>query len=270
MSNSKNNFRPAELSTDELSRALYETSVKLEQANKELTELHKQQQELFLNISHDLRAPVALVKSSIEAILIHPPESKEDLKNSLTLVNKRICQMEKMVNDIFLLASFDTGRFSFHPDIINIGLFLEDIYYMYEADELFSTRNLELDIPEDFPYNVVLDPNLFTKVIDNLFMNALKFTNNNDTIKLSAYPTVDNFICIEFSDSGIGIKEEHLQHIFDRSYMVEEARTPNNDNGHGLGLSIVTSIVDMHGGTITCQSKYEQGTSFIIRVPILN
>ena len=74
---SKNTFKPAELSTEELNKALYETSVKLQEANKELTDIHNQQKELFLNISHDLRAPVALAKSSIEAMLIHQPDSKE-------------------------------------------------------------------------------------------------------------------------------------------------------------------------------------------------
>lgn len=264
----KNIFKPAELSSEELSRALYETSVKLQQANKELTEIHNQQRELFLNISHDLRAPVALAKSSIEAMIIHQPESKEEIHQGLELIDRRISQMEKMVNDIFMLASLDAKRIPFHPEIINIGLFLEDIYYMYDADELFSSRDLALDIPMEFPYDVNLDPDLFTKVIDNLFMNALKFTSDNDTIALSSYPISDDMLCIKVTDSGIGIAPEHVEHIFDRSYMVEDARTPGSNKGHGLGLSIVSSIVELHGGTITCESEYGVGTSFLINMPI--
>ena len=266
--NSKNSFTPASLSTEELSKALYETSLKLQQANDELTEIHNQQKELFLNISHDLRAPIALVKSSIEAMLIHQPESKEDIHNELDIINKRILQMEKMVNNIFLLASLDAKRIPFHPEIINIGLFLEDLFYMYEADELFSERNLTLDIPIDFPYDVSLDPDLFTTVINNLFMNALKFTHKGDSISLSAYPFSDTMICIQITDSGIGIAPEHLTHIFNRSYMVEDARTPGQNTGHGLGLSIVTSIVELHNGEIKCESEYGTGTSFMIYLPV--
>ena len=265
---SKNTFKPAELSTEELNKALYETSVKLQEANKELTDIHNQQKELFLNISHELRAPVALAKSSIEAMLIHQPDSKEEIHKELDLVYKRISQMEKMVNDIFTLASLDAKRIPFHPEVLNLGLFLEDLFYMFEADELFSKRDLALDFPVDFPYEVSIDPDLFTKVLNNLFMNALKFTNESDTITLSAYPASDNMICIKITDSGIGIKEEHITHIFDRSYMVEDARTPGLNKGHGLGLSIVKSIVELHGGTITCESKYGEYTSFIINIPI--
>ena len=265
---SKNTFKPAELSTEELNKALYETSVKLQEANKELTDIHNQQKELFLNISHDLRAPVALAKSSIEAMLIHQPDSKEEIHKELDLVYKRISQMEKMVNDIFTLASLDAKRIPFHPEVLNLGLFLEDLFYMFEADELFSKRDLALDFPVDFPYEVSIDPDLFTKVLNNLFMNALKFTNESDTITLSAYPASDNMICIKITDSGIGIKEEHITHIFDRSYMVEDARTPGLNKGHGLGLSIVKSIVELHGGTITCESVYGDYTSFIINIPI--
>lgn len=264
---SKNTFKPAELSTEELNKALYETSVKLQEANKELTDIHNQQKELFLNISHDLRAPVALAKSSIEAMLIHQPASKEEIHKELDLVYKRISQMEKMVNDIFTLASLDAKRIPFHPEVLNLGLFLEDLFYMFEADELFSKRDLALDFPVEFPYEVSIDPDLFTKVLNNLFMNALKFTTENDTISLSAYPSSDNMICIKITDSGIGIKDEHITHIFDRSYMVEDARTPGLDKGHGLGLSIVKSIVELHGGTITCESEYGEYTSFIINIP---
>ena len=265
---SKNTFKPAELSTEELNKALYETSVKLQEANKELTDIHNQQKELFLNISHDLRAPVALAKSSIEAMLIHQPDSKQEIHKELDLVYKRISQMEKMVNDIFTLASLDAKRIPFHPEVLNLGLFLEDLFYMFEADELFSKRDLALDFPVEFPYEVSIDPDLFTKVLNNLFMNALKFTTENDTISLSAYPSSDNMICIKITDSGIGIKDEHITHIFDRSYMVEDARTPGLDKGHGLGLSIVKSIVELHGGTITCESVYGDYTSFIINIPI--
>ena len=265
---SKNTFKPAELSTEELNKALYETSVKLQEANKELTDIHNQQKELFLNISHDLRAPVALAKSSIEAMLIHQPDSKEEIHKELDLVYKRISQMEKMVNDIFTLASLDAKRIPFLPEVLNLGLFLEDLFYMFEADELFSKRDLALDFPVEFPYEVSIDPDLFTKVLNNLFMNALKFTTENDTISLSAYPASDNMICIKITDSGIGIKDEHITHIFDRSYMVEDARTPGLDKGHGLGLSIVKSIVELHGGTITCESVYGDYTSFIINIPI--
>ena len=265
---SKNTFKPAELSTEELNKALYETSVKLQEANKELTDIHNQQKELFLNISHDLRAPVALAKSSIEAMLIHQPDSKEEIHKELDLVYKRISQMEKMVNDIFTLASLDAKRIPFHPEVLNLGLFLEDLFYMFEADELFSKRDLALDFPVEFPYEVSIDPDLFTKVLNNLFMNALKFTTENDTISLSAYPSSDNMICIKITDSGIGTKDEHITHIFDRSYMVEDARTPGLDKGHGLGLSIVKSIVELHGGTITCESVYGDYTSFIINIPI--
>lgn len=264
----KNIFKPAELSSEELNRALYETSVKLQHANKELTDIHNQQKELFLNISHDLRAPVALAKSSIESMLIHQPESKEEIHKELDLVYKRISQMEKMVNDIFTLASIDAKRIPFHPEVVNLGLFLEDIFYMFEADELFSKRDLALDIPVELPYDVNLDPDLFTTVINNLFMNALKFTKDNDTIALSAYPVSDNMICIKITDSGIGIKQEHIEHIFDRSYMVEDARTPGQNKGHGLGLSIVKSIVELHDGSITCESEYGVFTSFFINIPI--
>ncbi|MNN60054.1 Alkaline phosphatase synthesis sensor protein PhoR [compost metagenome] len=109
------------------------------------------------------------------------------------------------------------------------------------------------------------DESLLDTVWDNLFTNALKYNMPNGSIQIEL-ADFEDYVTIQFIDTGIGIQEEELPQLFERFYRVDTSRT---EEGTGLGLAIVKQIVDLHGGSITISSKLEEGTSILITLPRL-
>ena len=115
-----------------------------------------------------------------------------------------------------------------------------------------------------------IDIQKIIRVLDNLFTNAAKYSDDGAEIRLSAQKSEDRkMLIVSVSDTGYGISEEALPYIFGRTYTVSSARTPNSKTGSGLGLSIVKAIIERHGGTIRCESEQDKGSSFIFTLPIM-
>lgn len=272
MSASKNQFAKPELSVEELSHALYETTIKLQATNEQLIKQEQQNKEFYANISHDLRAPVTAINNSIEYLLSDTSIPKDEYINTLQIMQKRTIYLSKLINDVFLLSSLesssnDPAHSKLHKELVDIGFFLEDYFYMCEADKKFENANLALAIPEDFSLTMEIDPKLMQRVLDNLFTNSLKYSKNTPFITLGAYIS-DSMLHIYIEDQGIGIAKKHLNKIFERSYMVQRARTPDHQNSSGFGLAIVKAIIEQHGGTIHCESELKKGSKFTISLPI--
>lgn len=269
MNRTKNNFQKPELSVDELSHALYEVSQQLQQANLELQRQKKEQIEFYANISHDLRSPITAISNSIEYLMSADSLSQKDLQNTLTVMQHRTAYLEHLINDIFLLSSLDSSNVPIRTEPVDIRFYLEDYFYLCEADSKYQNAHLALTISNDLDLTLQIDPRLMHRVLDNLFTNALKYAKEAPSITLGAY--VDkpaSKLVIYVADTGIGIAGEHLDKIFDRSYMIEKARTPKSASSSGFGLSIVKSVVKHHNGTVTCESELGKGSKFIITLPI--
>ncbi|MCR4902025.1 MAG: HAMP domain-containing histidine kinase [Butyrivibrio sp.] len=253
----KKSFEKPELSVEDLSHALYE-------ANLKLTKTIEERDEIFANISHDLRSPITAIRSSVEYIqsLDHPTE--DDLNSAIKLIDTRSQVLQKMVNDIFLLTKIDSSSYNLNFVSVPAIPFLEDTFYTYDAEPEFSQRELILDVNSDLSGSINIDIENIKRVLDNLFNNALKFTGPDDKIILSAGLNSDNDkILITVSDTGIGIEKDKLPLVFNRTYRISDARTPNNNPGAGLGLSICRSIIEKHNGSIWCTSEGKgHGTSF--------
>lgn len=266
MNNKKSKFIEPELTVSELSRALYKANQQLSDTNQKLIEAKRERDEIFANISHDLRSPITAIRNTLELIKSSENMSKEELNKMLELIDKRSHYLEDLINDVFLLSSLDIKK-EIHPEKLNIGMFLEEFYFTTETDNKFAKRELILDVPQDFPHDVNIDPNLFLRVLDNLFSNALKYSNDNASITLGVTLKNASTVQIYIKDTGIGMAKEHLEHIFERTYRIDEARTPGSSGGCGLGLAIVKSIVDMHKGEIYCESTIGKGSTFYIELP---
>lgn len=260
-------FEKPELSVEELSKALYEVNLKLQAANDKLKQQEAERLAFYANISHDLRAPITALSNSIEYLLTDTSLTQEDFLSTLNIMQKRTDYMGHLINDIFLLSSLESSNDKVHMENVDIGFFLEDYFYMCEADSCYENVNLQLDMDENFSLFINIDPVLMHRILDNLFANALKYSNKSACITLSAYAKDKNLI-IKVKDNGIGIAKEHLPHIFERSYMAQNSRTPNSTSSSGFGLAIAKSIVEHHNGTISCISTLGEGSTFEIRLPI--
>jgi len=263
----KKQFETPSLTIEELTAELYLSKKDLKKANDMLIEQEKNRTELFANLSHDLRSPITALRNSIDYIQTMEEYNKEELQPLLNLMQSRILTLEALINNLFLLTTLENTAIPFHFEQIGIGMFLEEFFFNCEADKKYSNRELVLDVPMDMDAVLSIDTAQFIRVLDNLFGNALKYSEDGATITLSASQS-ESTVTISVSDTGIGMTPEQCEKVFDRSYMAAPARTPSAKTGCGLGLSIVKTIVERHGGKIECKSELKKGSTFTIVLPL--
>ena len=238
-------------SEDELAKALYI-------ANKKMSDMEEKRSEMFANISHDLRAPLAAINGRLEYLI---GELEKDNKN------QRGKGMEKLIEDIFLMARLDNAIVNVKLEKVPVAFFLEDYFYMINEEPKYKDRKIISEIPENLTQEINIDTEKITRVLDNLFTNALKYSNSGDKIILGL--KIENQKAVIYvKDNGIGIDSDALEKIFERCYKVQEARTPGAEASYGLGLAIAKSFVELCGGNIRCESERFYGTTFYIEFPL--
>lgn len=254
------------------SNTVAELSKKLLEANAKLKEAELERKLMLENISHDLRAPLTAIRSAIDYLKARDekeglPASSKDLSDMLRLIDNRALTLEVLVQDLFYLTSLESGRDELKMQRIPIAQFLEEYFFAAQIDERYAQRNLLLEIPEDDDSFVSMDIGKMSRVLDNLFTNARKYSEDGSDITLGMERVGD---CVRFfvRDTGLGIPEDEVAHIFDRTYRVSKSRTPAGETSSGLGLSIVKSIVDQHGGRVWCESNLGEGSCFFVELPV--
>ncbi len=261
-------FVKPELSVKELTKELYRVNLLLQEKNDALERSELKRRELFNNISHDLRSPLTSINSHVEYLLSFNDFDISEIHEELCLVKERIGALDAMINDIFFMTSLDEIEFT--NTVLkdtNIHDFLNRLQKIYINDRRYASRTLTFETNIDKNVSMYVDPNLIRRAIDNLYSNALKFTSSKSTLSFTCVLDKET-ITFSLRDTGIGIAKNHISRLFDRSYQVESARTPGNNKGCGLGLSIVKSIIEYHNGTVWCESKLDEGSIFYISLPI--
>ena len=263
----KKYFTEPKLKVEELTIALSQTKAELYETNEKLKQTERNRSELFANISHDLRSPLTALKSTVEYMASLDNYDKVEMKYLIDVMSSRIHILENLVNESYLLTTLENTAIPLQYEIVGIGSFLEEFFYTRLADSKYDNRNLILNVPEQFEYPVKMDTGCFERVLDNLFTNALKYSDDGALIKLSARKA-DGRINIEIQDTGRGINQTEVNKIFERAYQVEKSRTPDVKRGSGLGLAIVKLILNRHQADIRCESEYGKGSKFIISIPL--
>ena len=227
-----------------------------EQAER-LLELDKQKTEFFQNISHEFRTPITLIQGPLESAItsqqgLSTSQSKIALRNSRRLL--------RLVNQLLDLQRLDAGRMQpkFHPcDLV------EFVHQIVESFRPYCERKgLRLVTEFETCPNIYLDIEKFDKVVYNLLSNAMKFTPEGGTIAIRVRPNRENCI-LQVQDTGIGIKQEQIAHLFERFRQAEGSENRSYE-GTGLGLALVKELVEVHGGQVTVQSEYGVGTTFTV------
>lgn len=245
-------------------------TLQLALANKKLKNIENMRTDMLANISHDLRTPMTAIRSSVDYLNSFSKDSMisyEELSATLRIIDMRCTTLEKLINDLFFLTSLENSANDMHYTDISFLPFLEEYYFSTEADGRFDDRQLFLDIPDDLKVNVKIDSECIITVLDNLFVNALKYSASGAEIRLNAFLADEHTICVSLRDTGIGIPEDCLTKIFQRSFTVSHSRTPNTSTGSGLGLSIVKSIIERHNGNVWCESELGKGSIFYFTLP---
>jgi adenylate cyclase len=233
---------------------LYQTT--RQQAEK-LLELDRQKTEFFQNVSHEFRTPLTLTIGPLESAV----EQQQGLsyeQSVIALRNSR--RLLRLVNQLLDLQRLDAGRMQPHFRPCNLLAFVEQIvdsFRPYCAKKQIALLARLADCPA-----VYLDQEKFDKVLYNLLSNAIKFTEAGGTIEVTLQST-ETHCLVQVKDTGIGIRTDQLPYLFDR-FRQADGSASRGYEGSGLGLALVKELVDLHGGKVTVESVYGEGTTFSV------
>jgi signal transduction histidine kinase/DNA-binding response OmpR family regulator/ligand-binding sensor domain-containing protein len=239
----------------------------LENQAKKLLELDQLKSDFFANISHEFRTPLTLIKGQLENVLGMVKDAT--VKKKLNIAFNNSHKLNRLINQVLDLSKLESGKMKLEFELTNIVPLLRNRIASFEslAEQNKVTIEFNSNI-ETLQLNI--DKEKIEEVIDNLLSNAFKFTPQNGKISLMLVEEKSEFAgnaVITISDTGIGIPENKLEHIFDRFYQADNSSTKQFE-GTGLGLSIVKELIELHGGSITVTSKVNSGTRFSIYLPI--
>jgi heavy metal sensor kinase len=243
---------------DEIKRLADTFNDMIERLDKSFTSQH----EFIQDISHELRTPLTILKGELE-VTLKKLRSPEEYAAVLTSSLEEIGKMSRVIEDLLVLARFDTNQIALEIRRVDLnsvlGRVIDDMKVLAEQKDIdmsFSRQdNLTLDG----------DEGQLRRLFVNMLDNAIKYTSRKGKVIVMANKDPGRAKVV-VSDTGVGIPEDELPYIFDRFYQVSRARRANH--GFGLGLSIAKSIVESHHGTISCVSQPGQGATFTVSIPL--
>jgi len=227
---------------------------------------------MFLaNITHELRTPLNILLSSTQLInyYIKSSESidKMKLRKLIDIQTQNCNRLLRLVNNLIDITKIDTSNFKLVYTKCNIVEIVEQI--TMSVVEYIKTKGINIIFDTDVEEKIVMcDLDAIERIILNLLSNAVKFTPKGGTIYVSI-EDLQTYVRISVKDTGIGIREDMLDTIFERFKQVDDLLTRKNE-GSGIGLSLVKALVEMHGGKIKVISEYQCGSEFIVDLPVGN
>ena len=230
-----------------------------------LDESRRQRELLFRNIAHELRTPLSLLRGEIEAMIdgLYPVNAE-----SLRSLHEEIGVLDRLVSDIRSITTMESADFSLEYRPVDLGAVLGRLKAAFAKEAAEHGIAIEVRCDAELPL-ISADPGRLTQVLSNLIANAIHHSHSADTIVLAAHAEGDgsNWLEISVRDNGRGVPEAQLEHIFDRLYRVDNARS-RSSGGSGLGLAITRQIVEAHGGTICAASVPDGGLQVTARLPL--
>jgi signal transduction histidine kinase len=220
------------------------------------------QRQFIADASHELRNPLAIIRTNVDVALADPHADPDDLRHTITVVKRASDRMARLVDDLLALARRQEPTFEHEP--VDLGAAVA------EASDDFVVpavaRNIVLDRAIAPGVIVTGDRDALKRAVANLLENAVRLTPAGSRIRLATGSEGDR-AWIAVADEGPGIAAEDQAHVFDRFWRADKARS-RADGGTGLGLAIVRQIAESHGGEVRLHSKPGVGSSFVIWLPI--
>lgn len=240
--------------------------------NEAKTETIMKQREEFLSVcAHDLRSPLGLIQSNLSLLLTNSKSGLNDFQSELvTRAKRQAGQAITLVNDLLDVMSFEQGLKPQY-EMLNIHSFLKEFHADYSAQAEQKGISVQYDNPVK-DWRVLADADRIRQLLQNLFVNAVKFTEKDKKIYINVIPFTGRrkndppypMIIVSIKDEGRGIPQKELQLIFDRFTQVKDA---GRDQGRGLGLTVAKQISTLHDGNIWVQSVEGEGSTFFVLFP---
>jgi signal transduction histidine kinase len=238
-------------------------------AKIEMKKLLKQQEEFFANISHELNTPLNVISSTIQLLDLFIKEddfplNKASMEKYVYSLNHNCYRLLKLIGNIVDLSKIASGYYKLNKSTGDMVKLTRDIVFL--ASEYMKNKDLQLIFTTNIEKKLMnFDIEKIQRVLLNLLSNAIKFTHPGNKVYVNLIAN-NNEVEVSVSDTGIGIDEEHVKTIFNRFNQVDKSLNRNTE-GIGNGLSIVKSIVELHGGRVLVNSRLGEGSKFTFTLP---
>jgi len=229
-----------------------------------MEDLFNAQKQFISDVSHELRTPLTVIKGNVE--LLQRMECVEEEEEEIQAIQREVNRMTRMVQDLLLLAQAETGRLPMDLREVSLDTLLLEVH---QEAEVLAGDEIEVILQDLDQAEVKGDGDRLKQVMINLVSNAIKYTPPGGRVTLNLEKG-DRQAALSVEDTGPGIPEDDIPHIFKRFYRTEKARTRTEESGVGLGLSIVYWIVESHQGEIEVESELGKGSKFTVYLPLLD
>ncbi|WP_099466512.1 sensor histidine kinase [Konateibacter massiliensis] len=226
--------------------------------------LDDSRQEFVSNVSHELKTPLTSMKVLADSLIAQEEVPIELYKEFMVDIAEEIDRENKIINDLLSLVKLDKTSADLNITSVDVNGLLEQI--LKRLKPIAAKQNIELLFESFRPVTAEVDEVKISLAISNLVENAIKYNTENGWVHVSLNAD-HKYFYIKVADSGIGIPEDSLEHIYERFYRVDKSHS-REIGGTGLGLSITRNAILMHRGAIKVYSKEEEGTTFTVRVPL--
>ncbi|GAC1373417.1 MAG: ATP-binding protein [Ktedonobacteraceae bacterium] len=224
------------------------------------------QHRFVADASHELRTPIAVIRSMTDLALLQDLSSQE-YTTLLENINTETERLGHLISDLLALARADEGQSLFEREPVRLDLLVGAV--VANAEMLALERDITIQVQQMGAVTIQGDEARLIQAIMNLLDNALLYTNAGGRVTLSIEKK-PNMVILRIIDTGIGIAPEHTPYIFERFYRIDPARVRTEGNSSGLGLAIVKWIIQAHGGSIRVESKVGKGSTFSVTLPLLS
>lgn len=234
------------------------------QMSEQVHNLDEARNQFVSNASHELKTPLSTIKILVESMMYEEGMDPQLRREFLGDIDREIDRLSSVVGDLLTLVHIDSHKLRLRREMMVFADTVRET--VSRLTPLVKKRSQTLNMCIEDECEMFADPGKLSQVCYNIIENAIKYTPDGGTISVSLHRAGRDAV-LEIADTGVGIPEEDLAHVFDRFYRVDKARS-RDTGGTGLGLSIVQQIVRLHAGSVTVQSGQGKGTTFTVQLPV--
>ena len=234
------------------------------QMSEQVHNLDEARNQFVSNASHELKTPLATIKILVESMMYQDDMDPQLRAEFLSDIDKEIDRLSSVVGDLLTLVHIDSHKLRLRREMMVFSDTVRETVSRLTPLAKKRRQQIEMHIEDDC--EMFADPGKLAQVCYNIIENAIKYTPDGGKITVSLHKSGRDAV-LDISDTGVGIPEGDLPHVFDRFYRVDKARS-RETGGTGLGLSIVKQIVRLHAGSVTVASEPGRGTTFTVQLPV--
>jgi len=252
-------------------RNLVKSSQALEEAKRSAVQANQAKSIFLANMSHELRTPLNAILGFSEILAGDPKLSQEQKKKTKVIISSGN-HLLSLINDVLDISKIEAGKYELQLEIVDLQRLMQDIGAMFELRSENTSLNFELELDLSLAVLVETDSGKLRQILINLLGNAMKYTSRGVFSLRAKTQLWDNnsenvTLCVEVEDTGTGIKQGELEHMFEP--FIQSKQRPTEIMGTGLGLAISKSFIEMMNGSLEVISTVNKGTLFLIKIPVL-